>query len=163
MAVQAFNTDVTDPTPTSRGEIIQAAALLNTFAAGTYTLTVPKGCRVTDVVVWVGEAFNGTAPTIKIGDGDDDDGYFTSANIAPATAATVTAPAIRHSSNGAVTNANTTAAAFLGGKYYPDGDTIDVIYAFTTQGTTGKLFINVYGLIQPRMGVPAGITNAAVL
>lgn len=158
MAVQAFTTDVADPTPSARGEIIQIGMLIFSMATGTYTLTIPVGCLVRSVTAFVTEAFDGTAPAIIVGDGDNTSGFLTSAIIAPATALTVTAPAIKQSYSA------TSATAFEFGKYYPTGDTLDIGWTKASAGpTTGKCIIIMSGILLPRCGIPAGLLNGAVL
>jgi len=153
----AFATNVPDPQTNVRGEFVQIVQLLATAAAGVYTISVPAGCLIQEVSAVITEAFNGTAPLIKIGDPDDDDGYLTSAIIAPATALTTTAPAVKRSYSA------TSATAFEFGKYYPTASTINVDYALTTASTTGKCIIVVKGIRVDRHGVPAGLLNTAVL
>ena len=49
--------------------------------SGTYAVPVPAGYMVDDILTVVSQVCDGS-PTLKIGDGDDDDGYLTSAVIA---------------------------------------------------------------------------------
>ena len=99
--------------------------------AGTYRIPVKKGTFVHTLGVVVQEAFNGTTPTVKIGDGDDDDGYLDSADIAPATAGSVTVPAVKLTEDGGNPYAN--------GKYYATEDTVDVVFSPAADGSTGIL------------------------
>lgn len=154
----AFRTDVADPQLGHYGEFMQKGEVLFGMATGVYTLTVPTGALITRVCAFVTEAFDGTSPTITVGDGDDIDGYFTSALIAPATAGSVTAPAIKWCATAA------SAPAYTFGKYYASGDTIDVTYtAASGSPTTGKCVILAWGVVLPKCGIPAGLTYGAVL
>lgn len=99
-------------------------------ASGTYTIPVKKGTFVHEVATVVQTACDGT-PTLKVGDGDDDDGFLVSTDIAPATAATVTTPAIKAST--AIAN------PYRYGKYYSVEDTIDFIWVKGTSPTAGKI------------------------
>lgn len=96
----------------------------------TYSIPVPAGGVVLDVIAVVTQICDGS-PTLTIGDGDDVDGYLTSANIAPGTALSVTVPAV-HRSTGI-------ANPYQFGKYYPTADTIDFIWTKGTSPTTGQI------------------------
>lgn len=117
----AINTPGWDaPQANQRAPFMVAFCLDYSTVAGTYTLaTVPAGYAVKNVATNVKTAFD-SAPTLTIGDGDDVDGYLTSANIAPGTAGTVTTPAIKRSSG--------IANPYQFGKWYPSGDTIDGVW-----------------------------------
>ena len=97
----------------------------------TYTVPVKAGMFVHSVGVVVKTAFNATSPALKVGDGDDDDGYLDNTDVALATAATATVPAVKLSRNSGNPYAN--------GKYYAADDTIDFVFDPGTTGTTGLL------------------------
>lgn len=126
-------------------------------ASGTYPIcTVPVGSFVLDVIAVVKEVFDG-APTLTAGDGDDVDGFLISADIAPGTALTVTAPAVARSSN-----TDLTTAAYNGAKYYPTGDTVDVVWTKAAAGTTGSMIVLALILQTQKMGLPAGLASTSV-
>lgn len=152
----AFSTNVADPQVSSHGEFIQLAQVIYSMASDTYTFDIPAGTLVQEVFAVVTEACDGT-PTLKIGDGDDDDGFLTSAIIAPGTALTVTAPALKRSYSA------TSATAYEFGKYYPTADTLDCVWVKGTSPTTGKIIIGYRGVRVDKLGVPAGLLNTAVL
>lgn len=104
-----------------------------TDASGTYTLGLPAGTFVEDVVTQVQPSadFDATSVSLKIGDGDDDDGYMTNAQIALTTAATATAPVFKHSA--AQSN------PYQRGKLYAADDTLDFTWVVGTGGTKGRL------------------------
>ena len=149
-------TNIADPRG-ERHEILQVCEILMNFATGIYSLDVPAGTLVTEVFSVITEAFDGTSPLITVGDGDDIDGFFTSALIAPATALSVTAPAVKH------TYIAASAPAYTFGKYYPTADTIDITYTQSSAPTTGKAIIGYKGIRIEKFGVPAGLLNSAVL
>jgi hypothetical protein len=99
-------------------------------ASGTYYVPVPAGTLVVDILTVVTQVCDGT-PTLKIGDSADDDGYLTSANIAPGTALTTTTPAV-HRSTGI-------ANPYQFGKYYPTADNITFTWVAGTSPTTGQI------------------------
>lgn len=152
----AFKTNVADPQCNHRGEFAQVAEVLYTFASDTYTLTIPAGTLVNEVFAVVTEACDGS-PTLDVGDGDDADGFLTTAIIAPGTALTVTAPAVKRSYSA------TSATAYEFGKYYPTADTMDFVWVKGTSPTTGKIIVGYKGVRVDRFGVPAGLLNTAVL
>ena len=80
---------------------------------------VPANTFVVEVKVRIVTAFGGTTPLITIGDGDDADGFFTSAEIAPATAIA----GYKSSLKGA--------QPYAGGKIYTAADTIDAVITIT--------------------------------
>lgn len=100
--------------------------------SGTYPLiAVPQGDVVTGVDTVVTTAFDGT-PTAKIGDTDSTAGYLQSTDIAPATASTVTTPAVKKSSG--------IANAYQNGKpYLTAGRTVDLVWVKGTSPTAGVL------------------------
>lgn len=99
--------------------------------AGTYTIPVKAGTFVDYIATVVTTAFNATSPSLKVGDGSDDDGFGDNTDIALATAATATTPAIKLSRNSSNPYAN--------GKYYAADDTIDFVFDPGTSGTAGVL------------------------
>lgn len=152
----AFKTNIADPQVNHRGEFTQVAEILYSFATDTYYFDIPAGTLVTEVFSVVTEACDGS-PTVTVGDGDDVDGYLTSAIIAPGTALSVTAPAVKHSYSA------TSATAYQFGKYYPTADTLDYVWTKGTSPTTGKIVTGYKGIRVDRFGVPAGLLNSAVL
>lgn len=80
----------------------------------------------------VTEAFAGGTPSFTVGDGDDVDGWMTSANITEATIGVY----------------NSTAAAYaVSGKYYASADTIDVVVDDTTlTNGTGYVIVQMLDL-----------------
>lgn len=80
-----FNPDGTAREIAQRGNTVQAKEVTFTEAnAGTYTgaVVLPAGATLLDVIVngvalWTA----GTSATMKVGDGSDDDGYFTAVNL----------------------------------------------------------------------------------
>lgn len=113
-----------------QGDGVYAVSWDHTLPSGTYPLvTVPTGDECYEVQGAVTQAFDASGVAATIGDGDDVDGYLTSANIAPATAATVTTPAVK-SSRGI-------ANPFQFGKIYATSDTVDLVWTRGTSDTTG--------------------------
>lgn len=94
--------------------------------SATYPLfNCPADTMAWEVVVDVGTLFNGTSPTITIGDGGDVDRFFTSAEAALATAG------VKSSKKGGQPGA--------GGFLYTTADTIDAVWTEATGGpTTGS-------------------------
>ena len=88
--------------------------------AATYTLPVKagQGVRASSFSV-VKTAFDGS-PTCKVGDGFDDDGFLDNTDIALATAASSTVPALKLFSASGNPYAN--------GKVYTSEDTVDFIW-----------------------------------
>jgi len=84
---------------------------------------VRRGTFVRAVAVRIGEAFNGTTPTISIGDGDDDEGFVAMADI------TIASPAL-YPGNGVFFSASN-------GKLYTEDDVIELDYIYNTGTTTG--------------------------
>lgn len=80
----------------------------------------------------VTEAFAGGTPSFTVGDGDDVDGWMTSANITEATIGAY----------------NSVAAAYaITGKYYATADTIDVVVDDTTlTNGTGYVIVQMLDL-----------------
>lgn len=151
-----FQTDIQDPQPGSHGTFIQAGVVVYNMASGTYTLTIPAGTLVLRGGTLITEAFDGTSPTIKNGDGFDDDGYQDSTDIAPATALTDTTPAVKLFANSSNPYAN--------GKYYPTADTFDCVFAQASASpTTGKAIVWYEGMRVSKLGIPAGLVNGAAL
>lgn len=97
----------------------------------TYTVPVKAGMFVDKVVTVVKTAFNATSPSLIVGDGDNTSGFLANSDVALATAATGSTPAIKDSSK--LSN------AFAAGKYYAADDTIDFTFAPGTGGTAGVL------------------------
>lgn len=77
-------------------------------------IDVPAKTLVVKVALVITEAFAGGAPALKVGDGDNDDGWVHSDDITEGTI-------------GAYVGDETTTAAYCLGKYYAAADTIDVI------------------------------------
>lgn len=101
---------------------ITSADAATTVAA----IDIPAGTLVPayGVSVWVKTAMSGGTPSYTVGDGDDTDGWLTSADITEATAGLY----------------NSVAAAYsVSGKYYSAADTIDIV--ITTGLTAGECFV----------------------
>lgn len=123
--------------------------------SGTYTIPVPAGYKVDQVNCVTTQAFNGTTPSLKIGDGDDDDGYLDNTDLAITVARTVTVPAEKLSRNSANPYAN--------GKTYDVDDTIDFTWVKAADGTAGVLKGEVIMVNRKKGGVPAGTTTVTPL
>lgn len=80
---------------------------------------VPANIFVVEIKIRVVTAINGTTPTVTIGDGDDPDGFFTSAEFVPATAIAGYRSSLK------------SAGPYAGGKLYETADTIDAVIAQT--------------------------------
>ena len=100
-----------------------------TFKPGAYVTTetraimgVKRGTHVRAVIVRIGETFNGTTPTISVGDGDGLEGYATQDDLG--TAAGLKA------GNGLFFSA-------ANGKIYTGDDTVDLRYIYNTGTTEG--------------------------
>lgn len=85
---------------------------------------IPPDSRVLRVVLEISEAFTGTTAVI-VGDGDDDNGWIATGTITPTTAGDF--------------GLDYDAALAVKGKYYQDGDTIDV--TFTGIATAGSAIL----------------------
>lgn len=72
---------------------------------------------VVDLIVQIATAFNGTTPSVTVGDGDDADGFFDSASLVPGT---VGYKSIKQDTQ-----------PYSGGKLYAAADTIDVAITIT--------------------------------
>ena len=84
------------------------------------------------VSLYVAEVFAGGTPSFTIGDGDDVDGWLTSANITEATVGTYSSVA---------------AAYAITGKFYATADTIDVVVDDTTlTAGTGYVLVTMWNL-----------------
>lgn len=62
----------------------QSGTITETTGAGTYTLpfTIPAGAYLMDIIVDAVALWDtATSATLKLGDADDDDGYFTGVNL----------------------------------------------------------------------------------
>lgn len=101
-----------------------------TFKPGAYNTSevrdimgVKRGTWVKAVAVRIGEAFNGTTPTISIGDGDDDEGFAAITDI------TIATPEL-YPGYGVFFSASN-------GKLYTGDDTIELDYIYNTGTTTG--------------------------
>lgn len=137
------------PQSFNQAKITLAFALDYTVATGSYNLPVPAGYYVEDVSTVVTTAFDGT-PAITIGDSTTAAGYLTSANVALATAATASTPAVKRSSG----IANT----YQFGKRYSTADNIVIAWTQGTSPTTGVLK-GFYTLVPlPDLGVAASAT-----
>lgn len=92
----------------------------------TFTIPVAAGTFVQEVGVFVSEAFTtgGANASLKIGDGDDDDGFLTTAAVALQTIDTVT------------TLASASSTAYATGKYYSVDDTIDFVFVAAASAAT---------------------------
>lgn len=143
-----------EPENNVRAPIVVAFQLDYNTPSGTYTIPVPAGYKVDQVNTVVTQAFDGT-PTLKIGDGDDDDGYLDNTDIAPGTARSVTTPAEKLSRNGGNPYAN--------GKTYDVDDTIDLTWVKGTAPTMGVLKGCVVFIKRAKGGVPAGLTTTTPL
>lgn len=118
--------------PTGRNSVIACFQLDFNDPAGTYAICpVRPGQIVIDVCTNVRTAFNATSPTATIGDAATPAGYLTNANIALATAATPTTPAVKRS----IAIGGTYAA----GKVYSAADTVNLTWNPGAGGTAGRL------------------------
>lgn len=122
---------------------------------GTYSITVPAGYAVKEIVTVVTEVFDATTPSLTIGDGSDAAGYMDNTDIALGTAATATTPALKNSRNSLNPYAN--------GKYYATADTVDFAWDDGTSGTTGVLKGWIEMINVKNGGVPAGATTKTPL
>ncbi len=89
---------------------------------------VKRGTFVRAVAVRIGEAFNGTTPTISVGDDTDDEGFVAMADITIGTPELYAGYGVYFSG--------------INGKIYTVDDTIDLDYIYNTGTTTG--FCTVY-------------------
>ena len=88
---------------------------------------LPPGAAVLRVANRVDEAFTG-ATDLTIGDGTDPDGFLATGVASPTAAGDFVCD---------------TDAAYADGKYYEDGDTIDIYIAGPVTAGSGKLFVEV--------------------
>lgn len=104
-------------------------------ASGTYKIPIEAGGIVRDVATVVTTAFDGTNPTLNISDSDSATTYYlTNANIALATAATTTSPAVKTAT---VTGS---ANGYANGKYYGAAGSVNLVWvAATATPTAGRL------------------------
>lgn len=84
---------------------------------------VKRGTRIKSVAVRVGVAFNGTGPTISIGDGTGATIFATAAQVACA------ATGLKDGYGTAFSGSN--------GKLYTGNDTVDLVYTGAADVTTG--------------------------
>lgn len=87
-------------------------------------MSVRRGTWVMDVAVRVGVLFNGTTPTISIGDGASATIFALTADVA------CTATGLKHGYGAAFSGAN--------GKLYTTTDTIDLAYTAAGDTTVGE-------------------------
>ena len=122
--------------------LVRSSAITHA-ANGTTVLAVevPAGHWVPPygVSVYVAEVFAGGTPSMTVGDGDDVDGWLTSANITEATVGTYSSVA---------------AAYAITGKFYSTADTIDVVVDDTTL-TAGTCYVLVVMFDLSDPGMPA--------
>lgn len=121
-----------------------------TTPSGSYDIPVPGGYRIDTVATVVTQVCDGT-PTLEIGDADDDDGYLTSVNIEPGTAATGEVPAVKRSSG--------IANPYQFGKYLAADGVVRLIWVKGTTPTTGVIKGSVTMTNVTKGGVPAGLTT----
>ena len=144
-----------DPQLFGRGVFMLAARITHDVPAGTYQIPIPAGCvpltGMSGSVVT--EAFNATSPTLTIGDGSDADGYADNTDVALATAATATTPAIKLFSGLGQPYAN--------GKRYAEDDTIDLAWNPGTDGTTGSIDVFIACVNLKNLGIPGGVASTA--
>lgn len=139
------------------------------LSSQTFTIPVKAGTFVHKVGTFVSEAFttSGANASLKVGDGSDDDGYLTTAQIALQTIdTTITLSDIdgvidRTAATPAVRSA-ATQNTYCNGKYYSVDDTIDFVFVAAASGATAgcvKGFIVVSnvsndGILAPADGDP---------
>lgn len=114
-------------------------------ASGTYQVPVEAGTLVMNVWGVTVTAFNGTSPTLNISDSDSASTYYlTNSNLALATAATTTTPAVK---NASVTG---TANGYGNGKYYAAVGNINFVWVVATATpTTGRFlgFVEMFNVL----------------
>lgn len=91
----------------------------------TAVFEVPKQTLVDEVKMQIATAFDGTAPALTVGDGDDADGYFSAADIGVLVA------------TAGFKSSKKSGQPYAGGKLYSVGDTIDVAVT-AGSGTAGR-------------------------
>jgi hypothetical protein len=118
--------------------IAQEVTFTETAGAGTYTgsVTVPGGATILDIQVQSPAVWDtSTSATMKVGDGSDDDGWYTGINL-KATDLLV-GEVIRFASTGGKEGAYvSTSTGLLSASYSASARTISGI--ITTVGTTGS-------------------------
>lgn len=108
-------------------------AQLQTVGPTTFQMfSIPAGYRVVQVDCRVLVGFDGTAPAINVGDGDDTDGFITAAGTTEATPGIYPGTGAYHAAN-----------AF--GKLYTAADTVDLAFTGSANATVGEAkFVAVY-------------------
>lgn len=123
---------------------------------GNYDIAAPAGYEITQIRTVVTQAFDGT-PNLTIGDATDAAGYLTNANLALATAATASTPAVKTASGTGSAN------AYANGKYLTADGLVRFTWTKGTSPTTGVLKFIITMANLKKGGVPAGATTLTPL
>jgi len=118
--------------PTGRNSVIVSFQLDFNDPAGTYVVCpVRPNQAVVDAATCVRTAFNATSPSCTLGDSNASAGYLANADVALATAATASVPAVKR--------IGVSGEAYANGKVYAAADNVTLTWAPGTSGTAGKL------------------------